>query len=105
MVRIDARPGIAHEHENATGLGLLGADQQLSWPRLDRVHGFDRTHDGAHETACFRIAECVATGILRGRPCRSRLECRWCCCRPFVAPRRTSCSAPVKAPESFAEFG
>jgi hypothetical protein len=55
-------------------------------------------HDGAHETACFRIAECVATGILRGRPCRSRLECRWCCCRPFVAPQRTSCSAPDKSP-------
>src|ERR1700722_9751326 len=42
MVWIDARPGIAHGHENATGLGLLGADRQLSWPRLDRAHGFDR---------------------------------------------------------------
>src|SRR5712691_6848113 len=32
MFRTNARPGIAHCHENATGLGLLGADQQLSWP-------------------------------------------------------------------------
>jgi len=42
MVRINARPGIAHGHENATGLALLAADQQLSWPRLDRAQGFDR---------------------------------------------------------------
>jgi hypothetical protein len=41
MVRLNARPGIAHGHENATGLGLLGADRQLSWPGLDRAHGFD----------------------------------------------------------------
>ena len=45
MVRINARPGIAHGHENATGPGLLGADQQLPWPRLDRAHGFDRVQD------------------------------------------------------------
>jgi len=45
MVRINARPGIAHGHENATGLGLLGTDQQLPWPRLDRAHGFDRVQD------------------------------------------------------------
>src|SRR5216684_5562578 len=45
MVRINARPGISHGHENATGLGLLGADQQLAWPRLDRAHGFDRVQD------------------------------------------------------------
>src|SRR5712691_3633351 len=45
MFRTNARPGIAHCHENATGLGLLGADQQLSWPRLDRAHGFDRVQD------------------------------------------------------------
>jgi hypothetical protein len=45
MVRINARPGIAHGHENAAGLGLLGADQQLSWPRLDRAHGVDRVQD------------------------------------------------------------
>jgi hypothetical protein len=42
MVRINGRPGIAQGHENATRLGLLGADQQLSWPSLDRAHGFDR---------------------------------------------------------------
>jgi hypothetical protein len=44
-IRINARTGIAHRHENATGRGLLGADRQLSWPRLDRVHGFDRVQD------------------------------------------------------------
>jgi hypothetical protein len=45
MVRINARPGIAHGHENATGPGLLGADQQLPWLRHDRAHGFDRVQD------------------------------------------------------------
>src|SRR5712691_1919100 len=45
MFRTNARPGIAHCHENATGLGLLGADQQLSGPRLNRAHGFDRVQD------------------------------------------------------------
>src|SRR5258708_30229939 len=45
MFRINARPRIAHCHENATGLVLLGADQQLAWPRLDRAHGFYRLQD------------------------------------------------------------
>src|SRR5262245_7741476 len=39
--RIDARPGIAHGHEDA-GLVLLGADRQLSCPRRSRAHGFNR---------------------------------------------------------------
>ena len=32
-------------HENVTGLGLLGADRQFPWPRLDRAHSFDRVQD------------------------------------------------------------
>src|SRR5262245_47670291 len=42
--RIDARPGIAHGHEDA-GLVLLGADRQLSCPRRSRAHGFNRVQD------------------------------------------------------------
>jgi hypothetical protein len=41
MLRIDARPGIANRDEDAIRLRLLGADQQLSRPRLDRAHCFD----------------------------------------------------------------
>src|SRR6516162_9897114 len=41
MSRIKARPGIAHGHENA-GVILLGADQQLSWLRLNRAHCLNR---------------------------------------------------------------
>src|SRR5579864_827085 len=41
MVRIESRSGIAHGHENATGLGLLAGYQQLSWAGLERAHGFD----------------------------------------------------------------
>src|SRR3954463_7656824 len=37
-LRINARPGIAHCHEDVARLILLGADQQLSWPCLDRAH-------------------------------------------------------------------
>src|SRR5215472_1966095 len=44
MRRIDARSGIAHCHEDARVV-LRGADQQLSWPRLDRAHGFNRVQD------------------------------------------------------------
>jgi len=45
MVWINAWPRITHGHENATGLGLLGADQQLPWPCLNRAHGLDRVQD------------------------------------------------------------
>jgi hypothetical protein len=45
MLRIDAQPGIANRNEDAIFLGLLGADQQLSRPRLDRAHCFDRIQD------------------------------------------------------------
>src|SRR6202140_4324580 len=41
MLRIDARPGIANRDEGAMRLRLLGADQQLSRPRLDRAHCLD----------------------------------------------------------------
>src|SRR5258708_2014085 len=41
MPGIDARPGIATRDEDAIRLRLLGADQQLSRPRLDRPHCFD----------------------------------------------------------------
>jgi hypothetical protein len=44
MRRIDARPGIAHGHENACAV-RLGTDQQLSWSRLDRAHCFNRVQD------------------------------------------------------------
>src|SRR5262249_25715615 len=37
MPRIKARPGIAHGHED-TRVVLRGADQQLSWLRLNRPH-------------------------------------------------------------------
>src|SRR5262245_16297514 len=37
--RINARPGIAHGHEDA-GLVLLGADQQLSCSLFNRTHCF-----------------------------------------------------------------
>src|SRR5215472_3465678 len=37
--RINARPGIAHGHEDAR-LALLGADQQLSRSLLNRAHCF-----------------------------------------------------------------
>jgi hypothetical protein len=39
------RPGIANRDEDAVRLRLLGADQQLSRPRLDRAHCFDRIQD------------------------------------------------------------
>ena len=45
MFRINARPGIAHRDEDAICLVLLGADRQLSRPRLDRAHCFDRVQD------------------------------------------------------------
>src|SRR6516162_5778588 len=41
MARIKARPGIAHCHEDARVV-LLGADQQLSWLRLNRAHCLNR---------------------------------------------------------------
>src|SRR5262245_65058125 len=41
MRRINTRSGIAHGHEDACLL-LLGADQQLSCPRLYRTHGLSR---------------------------------------------------------------
>src|SRR6516225_5038155 len=41
MLRINARPGIAHRHENACRV-LLGADRQLSYPHLYRAHCFSR---------------------------------------------------------------
>src|SRR6516162_2338375 len=44
MRRIDARPGIAHCYEGA-GVVLLGADEQFSWPGLDRAHGFNGVQD------------------------------------------------------------
>ena len=45
MFRIDARPGIAHCHENAFCPALPGADQQLSRPLINRAHCFDRVQD------------------------------------------------------------
>ena len=44
MRRIDARPGIAHCHEGASVL-LVGADQKLSYPRLNRAHRLNRVQD------------------------------------------------------------
>src|SRR6267154_3037877 len=44
MRRIDARPRIAHGHENVCAV-LLCADQQLSCYRLDRAHCFNRVED------------------------------------------------------------
>src|SRR5215813_10621422 len=44
MRRINTRPGIAHGHEDAC-LVLLGADQQLSCPRLYRNHCFSGVQD------------------------------------------------------------
>jgi hypothetical protein len=41
MFRIDPRPGIANRDEDAIRFRLLGADPQLSRPRLDRAHCFD----------------------------------------------------------------
>jgi hypothetical protein len=41
IFRINTRPGIAHCHQDACVV-LLGADQQLSWPLLNRPHCFDR---------------------------------------------------------------
>src|SRR5262249_60284405 len=40
MRRINARPGIAHGHEDAC-LVLLGTDQQLSYSHLNRTHCFN----------------------------------------------------------------
>jgi hypothetical protein len=40
MRRINARPGIAHGHEDAC-LVLLGTDQQLSYSHLNRIHCFN----------------------------------------------------------------
>src|SRR6266581_4451279 len=44
MRRIDARPGIAHCHKDASVV-LFGADQQLSCPCLNRAHCFDRVQE------------------------------------------------------------
>src|SRR6516165_8159442 len=44
MRRINARPGIAHGHEGAC-LVLLGTDQYLSRPLLDRAHCFSRVEN------------------------------------------------------------
>src|SRR6267142_6208845 len=44
MRGIDARPRIAHGHENACVV-LLCADQQLSCSRLNRAHCFNRVED------------------------------------------------------------
>ena len=43
--RIDARPRIAHRHEDAICPALLSADQQLSRPLVDRAQRFDRAQD------------------------------------------------------------
>src|SRR5262252_5586293 len=44
MPRIKARPRIAHGDEDARAV-LLGGDQQLSWLRLNRAHGFNRVQN------------------------------------------------------------
>ena len=45
ILRIDARPGIAHCHENAFRLGSIGADRQLSCLSVNSVHCLDRVED------------------------------------------------------------
>jgi hypothetical protein len=42
IFRINARPGIAHRDEDAICPALLGVDQQLSRPLVDRAQCFDR---------------------------------------------------------------
>jgi hypothetical protein len=41
VLRIDARSRIAYRDDDTIRLTLIGADQQLSCPRLDRRHCFD----------------------------------------------------------------
>ena len=45
VLRINARPGIAHRDADAICPALLGADRQLSCPCLDRAHCLDRIQD------------------------------------------------------------
>src|SRR5271170_3118954 len=45
IFRINARPGIAHYHENLFRPDLLGADRQLSCLSLNSVHCLDRVQD------------------------------------------------------------
>ena len=45
MFRIDAWPRIAHRDEDAICPALLGADQQLTRPLVDRAHRFGRVQD------------------------------------------------------------
>ena len=44
MLRIDARPRVAHCYKDSNCLGFPRADQQLSCPRLNRAHCIDRVH-------------------------------------------------------------
>src|SRR6266480_3278848 len=45
LFRTNAGPRIAYFHEDAICLVLRGADRQLSSPRFDRAHCFDRVQD------------------------------------------------------------
>src|SRR5208282_2361916 len=45
MVRINARPRIAHRDEDAICPASPGADQQLTRPLVDRAHCFGRVQD------------------------------------------------------------
>ena len=49
MLRIDARPRVAHRDEDAICPALLGADQQLTRPLVDRAHCFGRVQDQVQE--------------------------------------------------------
>jgi hypothetical protein len=45
MFRIDPRPRIAHRDEDTIFSALLGADQQVTRPLVDRAHCFGRVQD------------------------------------------------------------
>jgi hypothetical protein len=45
MFQINPRPRIAHRDEDAVCPALLGADQQLTRPPVDRAHCFGRVQD------------------------------------------------------------
>jgi hypothetical protein len=71
MCWINARPGIAHGHEDAVVV-LFGADQQLSCPCLARAHCFDRIQDQVQDDLLQLNAIAVNGRQSPGKPALNR---------------------------------
>jgi hypothetical protein len=64
IFRINARPGIAHCHENLFRPGLLGADRKLSCLSLNSIHCLDRIQDQVQKDGCNTESATINADLL-----------------------------------------